>query len=60
MTTPILPPKILLIENDQAVADAIQAPLANSRTGSFDVEQVCRLSDDDAIERKAIEDALNH
>jgi PAS domain S-box-containing protein len=59
MTTPILPPKILLIETDQALADAIQAPLGNSRTGSFDVEQVCRLSDDDTIERQAIEDALN-
>jgi diguanylate cyclase (GGDEF)-like protein/PAS domain S-box-containing protein len=43
MTT--LPAKILLIENDPAVADAIQAALANSRTGSFDVERVCQLSD---------------
>jgi PAS domain S-box-containing protein len=45
MPTPIRPPKILLIENDQAVADASQAALANSRTGSFDVERVCQLSD---------------
>jgi diguanylate cyclase (GGDEF)-like protein/PAS domain S-box-containing protein len=37
--------KILLIENDQTVAHAIQAALANSRTGSFDVEWVCQLSD---------------
>jgi diguanylate cyclase (GGDEF)-like protein/PAS domain S-box-containing protein len=43
--TSTLPAKILLIENDQAVADAIQAALANSRTGSFDVERVCQLSD---------------
>ena len=45
MTTPILSPKILLIENDPAAAEAIRAALANSRTGSFDVEWVCQLSD---------------
>jgi diguanylate cyclase (GGDEF)-like protein/PAS domain S-box-containing protein len=45
MNTRNPPPKILLIENDPAVADAIQAALANSRTGSFDVEWVCKLSD---------------
>jgi diguanylate cyclase (GGDEF)-like protein/PAS domain S-box-containing protein len=49
MTAPTLPPKILLIENDPAVADAIQAALANSRTGSFDVERVCQLSDGIAL-----------
>jgi diguanylate cyclase (GGDEF)-like protein/PAS domain S-box-containing protein len=45
VTNPILPQTILLIENDPAVAEAIQAALANSRTGAFDVEWVCRLSD---------------
>jgi diguanylate cyclase (GGDEF)-like protein/PAS domain S-box-containing protein len=45
VTTPIFSQKILLIENDAIVADAIQSALANSRTGSFDVEWVCQLSD---------------
>src|SRR6202790_2879883 len=45
MTTPILPQQILLIESDQAVADAIQTALVNSRTGSFNMELVPRLSD---------------
>jgi diguanylate cyclase (GGDEF)-like protein/PAS domain S-box-containing protein len=45
MTTRILPPTILLIENDPAAADAIQAALADSRTGSFDVEWVRQLSE---------------
>ena len=45
MSTPTLPPKILLIESDPSVAEAIQGALANSRTGSFDLERVCRLSD---------------
>jgi diguanylate cyclase (GGDEF)-like protein/PAS domain S-box-containing protein len=45
VTTPKLSPKILLIESDVIVAGAIQAALANSRTGLFDVEWVCHLSD---------------
>jgi diguanylate cyclase (GGDEF)-like protein/PAS domain S-box-containing protein len=38
-------PRILLIEDELAVAEAIQATLADSRTGPFDVEWVRRLSD---------------
>jgi len=34
-----------MIETDQGAADAIQAALANSRTGSFDVERVRQLSE---------------
>jgi PAS domain S-box-containing protein len=45
MPTSIRPPKILLIENDETVADAIRAALANSRTGLFDVEWVRQLSE---------------
>jgi diguanylate cyclase (GGDEF)-like protein/PAS domain S-box-containing protein len=45
MTSPVLPSTILLIETDQGAADAIQAALANSRTGSFDVERVRELSE---------------
>jgi diguanylate cyclase (GGDEF)-like protein/PAS domain S-box-containing protein len=45
MTTPILPPKILLIENDPAAADEIRAVLAPADGGSFDVEWVRQLSE---------------
>ena len=45
MTTPILPPKILLIENDPVVAEAIRATLAAPGGGSFDVEWVRQLSE---------------
>src|SRR6266852_4556684 len=45
MTTPILPPKILLIENDPAAADKIRAALAAAGSGSFDVEWVRQLSE---------------
>jgi diguanylate cyclase (GGDEF)-like protein/PAS domain S-box-containing protein len=45
MTTPILPPKILLIENDPAAADEIRAVLAPAYGGSFDVEWVRQLSE---------------
>jgi diguanylate cyclase (GGDEF)-like protein/PAS domain S-box-containing protein len=44
MTTPILPPKILLIENDPAGADKIRVALAAAGSGSFDVEWVRQLS----------------
>jgi DNA-binding NarL/FixJ family response regulator len=44
MTAPILPAKILLIENDPATADQIRAALARAGNGSFDVEWVCQLS----------------
>jgi CheY-like chemotaxis protein len=45
MTTPILPPKILLIENDPVTADEICAALAGAGNGSFDVECVRQLSE---------------
>src|SRR3984893_12246187 len=45
MTTPILPPKILLIENDPVVAEAIRATLAAPGGGSFDVEWVRQISE---------------
>jgi diguanylate cyclase (GGDEF)-like protein/PAS domain S-box-containing protein len=45
MTESILPPKILLIENDPAGADRICAALAETGSGSFDVEWVRQLSE---------------
>jgi diguanylate cyclase (GGDEF)-like protein/PAS domain S-box-containing protein len=45
MRLDILSQKLLLIEPDPVVAAAIQSALANSRTGLFDVEWVCQLSD---------------
>jgi diguanylate cyclase (GGDEF)-like protein/PAS domain S-box-containing protein len=45
MTTPILPPKILLIENDPAASNAIHAALAGAGNGEFDVEWARRLSE---------------
>jgi diguanylate cyclase (GGDEF)-like protein/PAS domain S-box-containing protein len=45
MTKPILPPKILLIQNDPAAADKIRAALATAGSGSFDVEWVRQLSE---------------
>src|SRR5258707_13840716 len=45
MTTPILPPKILLIENDPAAADRIRAALTAAGSGSFDVIWVRQLSE---------------
>jgi diguanylate cyclase (GGDEF)-like protein/PAS domain S-box-containing protein len=45
MTTPILRPKILLIENGPAAANAIRAALAAPSSGSFDVEWVRQLSE---------------
>jgi diguanylate cyclase (GGDEF)-like protein/PAS domain S-box-containing protein len=45
MTTPILPPKILLIQNDPAAADKIRAALAAAGSSSFDVEWVRNLSE---------------
>jgi diguanylate cyclase (GGDEF)-like protein/PAS domain S-box-containing protein len=44
MTTPILPPTILLIESDPAAADKIRAALAAAGGGSFEVEWVRQLS----------------
>src|SRR5467141_1003543 len=49
MTTPILSPKILLIQNDRAAAKEIRAALAAAGSGSFDMEWVCQLSE--GIER---------
>jgi diguanylate cyclase (GGDEF)-like protein/PAS domain S-box-containing protein len=45
MTTSILVPKILLIENDPAAANAIQAALTDSHTGSFEVVRVRQLAE---------------
>src|SRR6266851_207737 len=45
MTTPMVPPKILLIESDAAAADAICAALAAAGSGSLYVERVCQLSE---------------
>jgi DNA-binding response OmpR family regulator len=45
MTTSILLPKILLIENDPAASNTIHAALAGSGSGAFDVEWVCQLSE---------------
>src|SRR6202158_1193296 len=45
MTKFILPPRILLIENDLAGADRIRAALAETSGGSFDVEWVRQLSE---------------
>src|ERR1700716_430911 len=45
MTTPILTPKILLIENDPAAANEIRAALAAAGSGSFDVDWVRQLSE---------------
>jgi diguanylate cyclase (GGDEF)-like protein/PAS domain S-box-containing protein len=45
MTTPILPQKILLIENNPAVANEIRAALAEAGGDSFDLEWVNRLSE---------------
>ena len=45
MTTPVLPAKILLMENDPATADQIRAELAAAGNGSFAVEWVRQLSE---------------
>jgi diguanylate cyclase (GGDEF)-like protein/PAS domain S-box-containing protein len=45
MITPILPPKILLIENDPAAAAEIRAAVAATGSGAFEVEWVCTLSE---------------
>ena len=45
ITTPISPPKILLIESDPVAAREIRAALAAPGTGSFDVECVRQLSE---------------
>jgi diguanylate cyclase (GGDEF)-like protein/PAS domain S-box-containing protein len=45
MTTPILPPKLLLIEYDPAGADKVRAALAAAGNCSFDIEWVRQLSE---------------
>ena len=49
MTTPILSPKILLIQSDRAAAKETRAALAAAGSGSFDMEWVRQLSE--GIER---------
>src|SRR6202162_3125680 len=59
MTTPILPPKILLVENDPAAADEIRAALAAAGGGSFDVEWVRQLSEGlTRLNKEGIDDVL--
>lgn len=45
MTTPVLPPKILLIESDAVAADKIRAALTPEGSRSFEVEWVLELSE---------------
>jgi two-component system, cell cycle response regulator len=45
VTIPILPPKVLLIENDPASAKEIRAALAGAGRGSFELEWVPQLSE---------------
>ena len=45
MTAPVLPAKILLIENAPAAADKIRAALDLASVGSFEVEWVRQLSE---------------
>jgi two-component system cell cycle response regulator len=45
MTKSVRPPKIFLIENDSAGVDRIRAALAETGSGSFDVEWVRQLSE---------------
>jgi diguanylate cyclase (GGDEF)-like protein/PAS domain S-box-containing protein len=59
MTTPILAPKILLIQNDPVAADKIRAALAAAGSGSFDVEWVRQLSEGLArLARRGIDTVL--
>ncbi len=59
MTTPIRPLKILLIENDPAVADDVRAALADTSGGSFDLEWVRQLSEGvERLLKKGISAAL--
>jgi diguanylate cyclase (GGDEF)-like protein/PAS domain S-box-containing protein len=59
MTTPILSSKILLIENDPAVADKIRAALATADSDSFDVEWVRQLSEGlERLSKKGIDAVL--
>ncbi len=59
MATPILSPKILLLENDPAVADKIRAALAVADSGSFDVEWVRQLSEGlERLSKKGIDAVL--
>src|ERR1700687_4085338 len=59
MTTPILPPKILLIQNDPAAADRIRAALAAAGSGSFDAEWVRHLSEGlERLSKKGIDAVL--
>jgi len=45
MTSATLPPKVLLIENNPVLADAIRAALDGAGSGAFDLEWVCELSE---------------
>jgi diguanylate cyclase (GGDEF)-like protein/PAS domain S-box-containing protein len=60
MTKPILPPpKILLIENNPALANSIRGVLAGAGSGSFDLEWVRQLSEGLArLDKKGIDAVL--
>ena len=58
MATPILSPKILLIESDAVAAKEIRAALASAASGTFDVEWVGQLSEGLARLRKGGIDAV--
>ncbi len=58
MRKSVLPPKILLIQNDQAGANKVHAALAGTSSGSFDVEWVRELSEGLALLSKKGIDAV--
>src|ERR1700675_1311495 len=59
MTTLVLSPKILLIENDQPAADKIRAALVAAGNGSFEVEWVRQLSEGlERLRKKGIDAVL--
>ena len=59
MTTPVLPAKILLIENAPAAADKIRAALDVAGSGSFEVEWVRQLSEGlERLSKKGIDAVL--
>src|ERR1700732_4972224 len=59
MPTTILNSKILLIENDPAIANKIRWALDAAGTGSFDLERVCQLSEGLArLDKKGIDVVL--
>jgi diguanylate cyclase (GGDEF)-like protein/PAS domain S-box-containing protein len=59
MNKPILPPKILLVENDPTAAAEICAALAAANSGSFNVEHVSQLVEGiERLSKKGIDAVL--